>query len=189
MSKVTAQPRGKSAPAKAPAVAPKRSKTGDRVPPLNPTIKNRNLKAAKAVDEAFSVFQPASVRTKTLRLEPVLERGLVMLKEVQKKPINKMVNEAVGEYIQRRTAQVEAELTATLEQLQAYRLADPEFLAARQAFIEGEALYGKDDPMEGRIVRVKASAGAAKRQESNMAKERTAKAGPALTKVRELLRG
>jgi hypothetical protein len=66
-----------------------------------------------------------------------------------------MVNEAVAEYIQRWLTAVETELKTTLEQLHAYRLADPAFLAARGAFIEGEALYGKDDPMQGRIVRAR----------------------------------
>ena len=184
MSKVTAQARGKPAPPKSPAAAPKHAKSGGVVV-KRIVAKGRNQKPA----EAFAPPERASVRTKTLRLAPTFERGLVILKGVLKKPINKMVNEAVGEYIQRRTAQVETELTSTLEQLRAYRLADPEFLAARQAFIEAEALYGKDDPMEGRIVRVKAPSGVATRHESNTAKERTAKAGPALTKVRELLRG
>jgi hypothetical protein len=104
--------------------------------------------------------QAPLVRTKTLRLEPTFERGLVILKGVLKMPINKMVNEAVGQYIHRQAAIVEATLTTTLEELQAYRRSDPEFEVSRQAFIESEALLGKGDPMEGEIVQVKRPAGA-----------------------------
>lgn len=118
--------------------------------PAKGAVKVRAARGASAY--AAPAAEP--VRTKTLRLEPTLERGLAILKGVLKRPINKMVNDAVGEYIRRQTAQVESDLTTTLAQLQAYRRADPEFAAARQAFIEGEALYGKDDPMEGRIVEV-----------------------------------
>jgi len=100
------------------------------------------------------------VRTKTLRLDPTFERGLAILKGVLTMPINKMGNEAVGRYIHRQTAMVEATLTTTLEELQAYWRSDPEFKVSRQAFMESEALLGKGDPMEGEIVQVKRPAGA-----------------------------
>lgn len=143
--------------------------------------------SAKA-PQAFAESNEDSVRTKTLRLQPSYERGLVMLKQILKMPINKMVNEAVGEYIQRRTAEVEAQLTTTLEQLHAYRLADPDFVAARQAFIESEALHGKDDPMEGRIVQVKVPKRDALKSGSAAVPAEAAAAGPALSKVRDMLR-
>jgi len=139
--------------------------------------------------QALAGSNEGAVRTKTLRLQPSYEKGLVFLKRVLKMPINKMVNEAVGEYIQRRTAEVESELTTTLAQLHAYRLADPDFVAARQAFIEGEALYGKDDPMEGRIVHVKLPARAEVKRGVSAPPTQAVAAGPALSKVREMLRG
>jgi hypothetical protein len=161
-----------------------------------PTAARRHAKAGAVVDpvvrnpaESFALPKKEELRAKTLRLQPSYEHGLVILKRVLKKPINKMVNEAVGEYIQRQTAQVEAELTATLKQLQAYRLADPEFTAARREFIRGEVLYGKDDPMEGRIVRSKTPTRAAVTHESKGGAEQTTPPGPALTELRRLLRG
>ena len=92
---------------------------------------------------------PSKTLPKTLRLQPAYEQGLVILKRALNKPINKMVNEAVGQYIERQSAHLEAELTTTLEELQAYRRSDPDFAASRLAFIEAEALHGKEDPMEG----------------------------------------
>lgn len=130
------------------------------------------------------------VRTKTLRLTPLFEEGLAMLKGVLKKPINKMVNEAVGEYIARRTTEVEAQLTTTLDELKAYRLADPEFSAARQAFIQAEARHGKEDPMEGRLVTVTPPAGVpAGRRPSVDKPTASSQEGPAVSMLREVLRG
>ncbi|NRF70547.1 hypothetical protein HLB44_26430 [Aquincola sp. S2] len=182
MSKVSTPIRSKSAPAKARGATAKRAKPraagGKRITKIGPA----------EVPQALAGSNEDAVRTKTLRLQPSYEKGLVILKRILKMPINKMVNEAVGEYIQRRTAEVESELTTTLEQLHAYRLADPDFVAARQAFVEGEALYGKDDPMEGRIVRVKVPARDGVKPGASAPPTEAVAAGPALRKVRELLR-
>ena len=140
MSKATTQTRPKAAPEKfvaKRAIAAKTfaftnkpgAKRGGVVPPTGP-----------------------GVRVKTLRLHPTFEAVLVILKGVLRKPLNKMVNEAVGEYIERRAAQAESQLATTLDELKAYRRADPEFSAARKAFIDGEASFGKADPLEGRVV-------------------------------------
>ena len=183
MSKVQTLIRGKPASAKVRKATSKRAKQSaagsKRITRSGP---------AKALQVLASSNEDA-VRTKTLRLQPSYEQGLVLLKRILKMPINKMVNEAVGEYIERRTAEIESELTTTLEQLHAYRLADPDFVAARQAVIEGEVRYGKDDPMEGRIVPAKKPARGAVKSGSSAAPTEALAAGPALSKVREMLRG
>ena len=125
------------------------------------------------------------VRAKTLRLEPAFEVGLRILKDVLGKPVNKMVNEAVGEYIQRRGAEVETSLTGTLERLKACRQADPNFEYDRRQFIAAEARYSAHDPMEGVVYDVQPPTRAA--TEKARAKRRV-KRGPALTMVRESLR-
>jgi hypothetical protein len=182
MSKVLTPIRSKSAPAKARGGTTKRAKPGAV------GVKHISKVGPAEAPQILGGSNEDSVRTKTLRLQPSYEKGLVILKRVLKMPINKMVNEAVGEYIQRRTAEVESELTTTLEQLRAYRLADPDFVAARQAFIEGEALYGKDDPMEGRLVHVKVRACDAVKSGYSAPPTEDVAAGPALSKVREMLR-
>ena len=121
----------------------------------------------------------SSVRAKTLRLTPEFEVGLVLLKRVLGMPINKMVNEAVGEYIQKRSAEVESNLTGVLEQLKAYRRADPNFQYDLDQFVAAEARFGAQDPVEGVVYQVTPPVAAAKKP----------KAGPALTMVREILRG
>jgi hypothetical protein len=131
-------------------------------------------KASSAKSAATAV-----VKTKTLRLSPEYEAGLALLKGVLGMPVNKMVNEAVGEYIRKRSAEVEADLAGVLAQVKAYRRADPQFKQARARWVDAEARLGGDDPVEGVMVDV--APPAAKRRAVN-------KAGPAQTMIRELLK-
>lgn len=117
------------------------------------------------------------VKAKTLRLAPEFEAALGLLKRVLGMPVNKMVNEAVGEYIQKRAAEVETDLTGVLEQVKAYRRADPQFKQALAQFVKAEARHGGDDPVEGVVVEVEPPTGLGK-----------SKAGPAQTMVRDLLK-
>jgi len=120
----------------------------------------------------------AVVRAKTLRLRPEFEVGLGILKTVLRKPINKMVNEAVGEYIEKRAAEVEADLHGVLGKLKAYKRADQKFAAARAQFVEAEARYGADDLVEGVVFDV----------EPPRRSGGKSKTGPSQTMVREILR-
>ena len=119
----------------------------------------------------------AVVRAKTLRLRPEFEVGLGILKNVLRKPINKMVNEAVGEYIEKRAAEVEADLYGVLEKLKAYKRADRKFASARAQFVEAEARYGAGDLVEGVVFDVEPPRRGAEKP----------KKGPSQTMVRELL--
>src|SRR3990170_2078138 len=104
----------------------------------------------------------------TFRLDPRLEKGLVLLGEVRRVPLNRLVNEAVGEYLDTRAATVEAELEETLRRVKAYRQADAHFESAISKFADAEAKSAAQDPVEGRTTRAK---------------------GPAQRLVRELIRG
>lgn len=125
------------------------------------------------------------VKVKSLRLEPAHETGLGLLKVLLHKPLNRMVNEAVGEYIDKRTAEAEARTAGTLERLKAYRRGDPDFERDFAAFIAAEARHGKSDPMEGVVYTValptKRRAGADKAGSPNTRS--------ALKMVRDLIRG
>ena len=123
----------------------------------------------------------AKTLPKTLRLAPEFEVGLVLLKSVLGKAVNKMVNEAVSEYIQKRTAEVETDLSGVLEQVKAYRRADPQLKQALAQFVRAEARHGGDDSVEGVVVDVEPPT----RVRKSKAKS---KAGPTQTMVRELLK-
>ena len=88
----------------------------------------------------------------TVRIDPLAQAALENLSRVLKRPMNQLVNEAVKDYVDRRSAEVEHDLEATLTTLRAYRKRDPHFKAAIAAFVDAEARFGKDDPAEGRVV-------------------------------------
>lgn len=104
----------------------------------------------------------------TYRLDPLFQKGLALLGEVTKTPANRMVNEAVGEYLEARAVEVEADLEETLRRIRAYRKADPNFESAIAKFADAEAGLAGEDPTEGKAARA---------------------AGPAQKLVRHLIRG
>jgi predicted DNA-binding protein len=116
----------------------------------------------KAVAPAQEV--PAASRAKTLRLTPEYEAGLDLLKGVLGKAVNKMVNEAVGEYIKKHTETVRMDLETLLARVQTYRLKDPEFNHAAQRLVESEVRLTGKDPVEG--VRVEHGRAVTKRRRS-----------------------
>lgn len=115
--------------------------------------------------QAAAAAQPKAT---TFRLDPPLQEGLVLLQAVLKKPLNRLVNEAVQGFIEKRTAEVESDLQQVLMRVQAYRRSDPKFEKAIARIVDAEARLGSGDPAEGRA---------------------EANAGPAQAMVRKLLRG
>src|ERR1700687_4614800 len=92
------------------------------------------------------------VKASTFRIEPIVQVGLENLSRVLKRPMNQLVNEAVKDYLRRRSREVERDLESTLASLRAYRKQDPDFEQAIAAFARAEARYGTDDPAEGEVV-------------------------------------
>jgi len=88
----------------------------------------------------------------TFRLEPTLQEGLEQLSKVLKRPMNQLVNEALKDYVSRRSLAVEQDLEATLATLRAYRRRDPSFKEAITGAAKAEARYAKNDPVEGEVV-------------------------------------
>jgi predicted transcriptional regulator len=109
----------------------------------------------------------APLRATTIRLTAENEQGLRLLNSELQRPINKLVNQAVAEFIETTTGTLQHKLEQTLAQLKSYRRRDPGFKKAISQFVDAEASL--DDPAEG--------------------KRASLPAGPALTTVREALRG
>ncbi|MEO6022389.1 MAG: hypothetical protein ABIP64_04590 [Burkholderiales bacterium] len=61
----------------------------------------------------------------TFRLDPEIQAGLALLSEIQGRPHNQLVNEAVRELVSKRSQEIEVGLKSTLARLRAYRLRDP----------------------------------------------------------------
>ena len=90
-------------------------------------------------------------KASTFRLHEDLQAGLDLISQLQHRPKNKLVNEAVAEYVTRHALQTEDELQTILKRVKAYQQADPDFTRAIAAFADAEAAHGHDeDPMEGR---------------------------------------
>ncbi len=124
----------------------------------------RNMKRPGKATRRIAGIRKAT----TLRLDAPLQEGLVLLQSILKRPINRLVNDAVRGYLDLRTAEVAAELEGILSRLRAYRRDDPGFGKTIARLVDEEARLGKLDPAEGR---------------------RTADLGRAQTQIRRLLRG
>ena len=92
-------------------------------------------------------------KASTFRLHEDLQAGLDLISQLQHRPKNKLVNEAVAEYVTRHALQTEDELQSVLLRVKAYQQSDPDFTSAIAAFAAAESSHGKDaDPMEGQPV-------------------------------------
>lgn len=86
----------------------------------------------------------------TFRLNEDVQAGLELISQLQHRPKNKLVNEAVAEYVTRHATRTEEALQDTLERVKAYQNSDPGFEHAIDSLVEAEASCGRDeDPMEG----------------------------------------
>lgn len=86
----------------------------------------------------------------TIRLEPKAQAALQNLSKVTKRPMNKLVNEAITAFVGQRSQTVEQELEAMVASLRAHRKADPDDEKAIAAFAKAEMAH--PDPAEGKIV-------------------------------------
>jgi len=93
-----------------------------------------------------------SRKASTFRIEPSVRGALEHLSEVLNRPMNQLVNEALEDFVARRSRQVEQDLETTLTRLRTYRARDPHFREAIAAAVEAEAQHGRDDPAQGEVV-------------------------------------
>ena len=107
----------------------------------------------------------------TIRLNEAVQKGLRFLEAHGgvKRPLNKWVNIALAELIDRQAATIEEELEQALRNIKAYRKTDPGYKRAIKAFIDAEVAFAAGDPMEGT--------------------REPQTSGPAVSMVREMLRG
>lgn len=84
----------------------------------------------------------------TFRLDPEVQAALAVLSDVQGRPQNQLVNEAVRAFVSKRAVEVEVDLESTLARLREHRLRDPAGEESIAAAMESEAAV-EDDPAEG----------------------------------------
>ena len=91
---------------------------------------------------------PMPRRATTYRIDPAVDALLVTLSEVLGRTRNQLVNEAVRDFVERRSNEAEADLEATLARLRAFRARDPNFQSAIEGWVDAEASL-QTDPAEG----------------------------------------
>lgn len=124
--------------------------------------------AGSRVNKSVPKLRP---QVTTIRLDATVQQGLSLLEAYGgvTRPLNKLVNLALADFIDRHAATLEGELQQALKSVRAYRKIDPGYKRAIQAFIEAEVVHAGEDPMEGSA--------------------EPPAAGPAVLMVREILRG
>jgi predicted transcriptional regulator len=108
----------------------------------------------------------------TLRIDDAERLALKNLSEVEGRPINHLLIEAIKSYLSRRSRK-ERSLEATLEGLRKYRKQNAGFQRAIAAFVDAEASL--DDPLEGQPV------------QGQLVEGRFKPAGPVQSRVKKLL--
>src|SRR4051794_23447086 len=87
-------------------------------------------------------------RATTFRLDPEVQTALAVLSDVQGRPQNQLVNEAVRELVAKRTREVEVDLESTLTRLRAHRLQDANGERSMAVAMEAETAV-EHDPADG----------------------------------------
>lgn len=85
----------------------------------------------------------------TLRVDQSLKDQLAKLSELRHTTMNKLINQALRQYVAKETLVVQEELEASLNSLKQYRGDDPNFERAIEKVISAE-LSTDNDPAQGK---------------------------------------
>jgi predicted DNA-binding protein len=140
-------------------------------------MRRQNIELTSRDDPSNLYVMPH--KATTVRLEPTLQRGLETLSKVLKRPMNQLINEALHDYVSRRSHEVEQDLDQTLKALRAYRRRDPSFKSAIAAAAKAEAEHRQSDPLDGEVVIGELVDGRLTQQEP----------GPVAAEIHQLLHG
>jgi predicted nucleotidyltransferase/predicted transcriptional regulator len=101
-------------------------------------------KAAKGLKKS-----PAGAKTpkaSTIRLKPELQSALDKISKHLDRPKNKIVNQAVAEYLEKTSLKLRDDIEDTLQNLQIYRQQDPNFEDTIERFVVAEASLAEKAP-------------------------------------------
>lgn len=86
----------------------------------------------------------------TLRVDQSLKDHLSKLSELRQTTMNKLINQALHQFVSKETLVIEEELEASLSALRTYRDSDPGFERAIEGVARAE-LSTDADPAQGRV--------------------------------------
>ncbi len=112
-------------------------------------------KSAKKRVKSVKGFKKKPVQTKTpkastIRLKPELQTALDRISDHLDRPKNKLVNQAVAEFLEKTSFRLRDDIEGTLANLRAYRAKDPNFDADIERFAAAEAAESSEDTHEGK---------------------------------------
>jgi predicted DNA-binding protein len=88
----------------------------------------------------------------TFRLNPEVNAALEAISEHIGATKNKIVNEALADYLKQRGEKLQTELDGTLQKLRQYRAEDPRFETGIERFARAEARCSKNDSHQGSVL-------------------------------------
>jgi len=91
----------------------------------------------------------ATATRASYRLEPQLKAGLEELSTLTQTSQNDLVNAAIREFVEKRSAELANHYEDLARRLKTYKSSDPNFSKAIAAAVESET-SGYDDPVEGK---------------------------------------
>ena len=103
------------------------------------------------IEEEMSQYRAKSAKGCTFRLDEEVKVALDKISEIEQRPKNKIVNEAVARYLHQEAETMKREIEDIALSLRDYKKKDPTFAKAITAVAEGEAAVG-EDPAEGEVV-------------------------------------
>jgi predicted transcriptional regulator len=110
-----------------------------------------SLQTIKAAQRGKKVSpRTKAVKASTIRLKPELQSALDAISEHLNRPKNKIVNEAVAEFLEKTTIRMHNDIEETLQNLHKYRAQDPSFEDAIEGFAVAESTCANEDAHEGK---------------------------------------
>lgn len=86
----------------------------------------------------------------TLRIDPLLKERLTRLSQLRRTPMNKLVAQALEQFVAEDSLLLQAELEASIAELRRLRQSDPDFEDAIGKVARAE-LSTDDDPAQGQV--------------------------------------
>ena len=88
----------------------------------------------------------------TFRIDPAIQSGLKTLSRLLRKPMNKLVNDALLQYVKAQAGKMHVDLQQDVDLLQLYRDLDPDLTSSVTQAVQREMGYAGQDPREGELL-------------------------------------
>lgn len=98
-----------------------------------------------------AVVETRAPKASTIRLKPELQSALDAISNHLDRPKNKIVNQAVAEFLEKTTFRLKDDLEGTLRKLNAYRSNNPNFEDEIERFVVAESSGAAADNHEGQV--------------------------------------